>query len=181
MLFRQSEAADSAQWTGLVPQGPYRHDDALPGTPRRRSRALTAPPHPQPAWHLGRWRLTSCSSSYKASLRTPNAFSLAKAYETGDLKQAPCSSPLPPTLPQGLWGKKPHLFVSLQVCQHLQKVVPEAGLLGHAAKTEQSWLCQVHHQPGEITKGGRCCYVSLPGTNTKGWPLVNLKKLRNQQ
>ena len=83
-MFRQSEAADSAQWTGLVPQGPYRRDDALPGTPRRRSRALTAPLHPQPAWHLGRWRLTSCSSSYKASLRTPNAFSLAKAYETGE-------------------------------------------------------------------------------------------------
>ena len=47
MLFRQSEAADSAQWTGLVPQGPYRRDDALPGTPWRRSRALTAPLHPR--------------------------------------------------------------------------------------------------------------------------------------
>lgn len=40
------EAADSAQWTGLVPQGLDRRDDALPGTPRRRSRALAAPPHP---------------------------------------------------------------------------------------------------------------------------------------
>lgn len=183
-MFRQSEAADSAQWTGLVPQGPYSRDDALPGTPRRRSRALTAPLHPQPAWHLGRWRLTSCSSSYKASLRTPNAFSLAKAYETGERTLSKLHVLLPhhPQLcPRDPGGKKPHLFVSLQVCQHLQKVVPEAGLLGHAAKTEQGWLCQVHHQPGEIIKGGRRCYVSLPGTNTKGWPAINLKKLRNQQ
>lgn len=33
-------------------------------------------------------------------------------------------------------------------------MVPEAGLLGHAAKTEQGWLCQVHHQPGETMKEG---------------------------
>ena len=108
------------------------------------------------AWHLGKQRLTSCSSSYKVSLRTPNAFSLAKAYEIGESTLSSLHFLLPhcPQFCPRDSGGKPHLFVSLQVCQHLQKVVPEAGLLGYAAKTEQGWLCQVHHQPREIIKEG---------------------------
>lgn len=47
--------------------------------------------------------LTSCSSSYKVSLRTPKAFSLAKAYKTGEwtLSNAFGFFLLPQILPQG--------------------------------------------------------------------------------
>lgn len=41
----------------------------------------------------------------------------------------------------------PHLFVRLQVGQHLQEVVPGGGVRRHFAKAEQRRLRQVHHQP----------------------------------
>lgn len=66
-------------------------------------------------------------------------------------------------------------------------MVPEARLLGHAAKTEQGWLCQVHHQPAETMKEGDVAQFPHQGqtpkstsSNTKGWRMVKVRALRNQ-
>lgn len=67
-------------------------------------------------------------------------------------------------------------------------MVPEAGLLGHTAKTEQGWLCQVHHQPRETTKEAEA--VRFPRqaqtpksirSNIKCWHTVQVKELGVQQ
>lgn len=65
-------------------------------------------------------------------------------------------------------------------------MVPEARLLRHTAKTEQGWLCQVHHQPVETTTEGEVKFPQHTQTlkpissNPKGWHMVEVKRLRNQ-
>lgn len=65
-------------------------------------------------------------------------------------------------------------------------MAPEARLLGHTAKTEQGWLCQIHHQPGETMKEGDVQFphwgqtIKSISSNAKGWHIVKWKKLGNQ-
>ena len=66
-------------------------------------------------------------------------------------------------------------------------MVPEVRLLGHTTKTEQGWLGQVHHQPGETMKEGQV--VMFPyqrqtpksgSSNTQCRHVVEVEKLGKQ-
>lgn len=55
-------------------------------------------------------------------------------------------------------------------------MVSYTGVLRHTAKTEQGWLSQIYHQPGETTKKRWLGFLSHTGAATR----ARVKRLRSE-